>query len=121
MPHTSSLTHRCSCTRVRARARRGTVHADRRPGGVLDVYTSSDARTGYQNAPIHSQYQHAGVLLVKALVSDLVGQCSNTASVQQQRTENVLRPGRVPDVVRATIECTGTPCQKFTSCSKTFL
>jgi hypothetical protein len=30
--------------------------------------------------------------------------------VQQQRTEDVLRPGRVPDVVRAKNERTGTPC-----------
>jgi hypothetical protein len=36
-------------------------------------------------------------------------QCSSTAGVQQQRADDLLRPGRVPDVVRAKNERTGTP------------
>jgi hypothetical protein len=38
-------------------------------------------------------------------------------SVQQQRTDNVLRTGRVPDVVRGKNERTGTPWPYSTRCS----
>jgi hypothetical protein len=77
-------------------ARRGTEHADRRQSSALNVSTCNDVCEGYRNASLQSYNQHVGVLLVKNLVSQLLG----SAAALPVCSSNVLRTYCVPDASR---------------------